>query len=53
MLSDTHIGEWGFSALVEVDGEKILFDTGSRPNTVFQRMQLNSILIYAILKMFT
>ena len=36
MLSDTHIGEWGFSALVEVDGEKILFDTGSRPNTVFQ-----------------
>ena len=24
MLSDTHIGEWGFSALVEVDGEKIL-----------------------------
>ncbi len=28
------IGEWGYSALVEVDGRKILFDTGSRPNTV-------------------
>ena len=42
MLSDTHIGEWGFSALVEVDGEKILFDTGSRPNTVFQNaIELN------------
>lgn len=42
MLSDTHIGEWGFSALVEVDGEKILFDTGSRVNTVFQNaIELN------------
>lgn len=42
MLSDTHIGEWGFSALVEVNGEKILFDTGSRPNTVFQNaIELN------------
>ncbi len=28
------IGEWGYSALVEVDGRKILFDTGSRPKTV-------------------
>jgi 7,8-dihydropterin-6-yl-methyl-4-(beta-D-ribofuranosyl)aminobenzene 5'-phosphate synthase len=24
-------GEWGFSALVEVDGHKILYDTGSSP----------------------
>ena len=24
-------GEWGFSALVEVDGRKILYDTGSSP----------------------
>lgn len=34
MLADKGIGEWGFSALVEVDGKKILFDTGARPNTV-------------------
>jgi 7,8-dihydropterin-6-yl-methyl-4-(beta-D-ribofuranosyl)aminobenzene 5'-phosphate synthase len=25
-------GEWGFSALVEVDGRKILYDTGSSPD---------------------
>ena len=36
MLSDTYIGEWGFSALIEADGKKILFDTGSRENTVLQ-----------------
>ncbi|MBI3447416.1 MAG: MBL fold metallo-hydrolase [Acidobacteria bacterium] len=28
------IGEWGFSALVEADGHRILYDTGARPNTV-------------------
>ncbi|MDM9631475.1 MBL fold metallo-hydrolase [Robiginitalea aurantiaca] len=28
------IGEWGYSALIEVDGRKILFDTGARPETV-------------------
>lgn len=27
-------GEWGFAALVEVDGHRILFDTGARPKTV-------------------
>ena len=36
MLSDTHIGEWGFSALIEADGQRILFDTGSREETVLQ-----------------
>ena len=36
MLSDTHIGEWGFSAMIEADGQRILFDTGSRENTVMQ-----------------
>ena len=36
MLSDTHIGEWGFSALIEADGQRILFDTGSREQTVLQ-----------------
>src|SRR5262249_46792327 len=36
MLADNGIGEWGFAALVEVDGHKILFDTGARPNTVLE-----------------
>ncbi len=36
MLADDGIGEWGFAALVEVDGKKILFDTGARPNTVLE-----------------
>ena len=34
MLANRGIGEWGYSALVEVDGKKILFDTGNRPETV-------------------
>ena len=28
------MGEWGFSALVEADGHRILVDTGARPETV-------------------
>jgi 7,8-dihydropterin-6-yl-methyl-4-(beta-D-ribofuranosyl)aminobenzene 5'-phosphate synthase len=36
MLADDGIGEWGFAALVEVDGKKILFDTGARPRTVLE-----------------
>lgn len=36
MLADAGIGEWGFAALVEVDGQRILFDTGARPETVLQ-----------------
>lgn len=36
MLADDGIGEWGFSALVEVNGARILFDTGARPDTVLQ-----------------
>ncbi|HYU40944.1 MAG TPA: MBL fold metallo-hydrolase [Vicinamibacteria bacterium] len=36
MLADEGIGEWGFSALVEVDGHRILFDTGARPTTVLE-----------------
>ena len=35
LTADEGIGEWGFSALVEVDGRRILFDTGARPGTVF------------------
>lgn len=34
MLAEQGIGEWGFAALVEVDGRKILYDTGARPRTV-------------------
>lgn len=34
MLADRGIGEWGFAALVEADGRRLLFDTGYRPETV-------------------
>lgn len=34
LTSDDGIGEWGFSAIVEADGHRILFDTGARPATV-------------------
>lgn len=36
MLADEGIGEWGFAALVEADGVRLLFDTGSRPDTVLE-----------------
>jgi 7,8-dihydropterin-6-yl-methyl-4-(beta-D-ribofuranosyl)aminobenzene 5'-phosphate synthase len=36
MLADEGIGEWGFAALVEADGRRILFDTGNRPRTVLE-----------------
>jgi len=29
-------GEWGFSALLEADGHRILIDTGAHPDTVLQ-----------------
>jgi 7,8-dihydropterin-6-yl-methyl-4-(beta-D-ribofuranosyl)aminobenzene 5'-phosphate synthase len=32
------IGEWGFAALVEVDGRKLLVDTGARPETVLRNI---------------
>ncbi|HTM52106.1 MAG TPA: hypothetical protein VL285_25600 [Bryobacteraceae bacterium] len=31
MLATRGIGEWGFAALVEADGRKILFDTARAP----------------------
>lgn len=34
MLAEDGIGEWGFAALVEADGRRVLFDTGARPDTV-------------------
>ena len=36
MLADTGIGEWGFAAMVEADGRRILFDAGTRPDTVIE-----------------
>ncbi len=36
MLADTGVGEWGYSALVEVDGREILFDTGAHPDVVLR-----------------
>ncbi|CAM2069812.1 MBL fold metallo-hydrolase [Sulfidibacter corallicola] len=39
MLADRGIGEWGYAALVEVDGQKILFDTGNRPDTVLKNAE--------------
>ena len=39
MLADQGIGEWGFAALVEVDGYRLLFDTGARPETVLRNAE--------------
>jgi 7,8-dihydropterin-6-yl-methyl-4-(beta-D-ribofuranosyl)aminobenzene 5'-phosphate synthase len=41
LVGDAHpgnpeLGEWGFSALVEADGHRILLDTGAHPETVLQ-----------------
>ena len=36
MLADAGIGEWGYCALVEVDGQRILFDTGAHPDVVLR-----------------
>jgi 7,8-dihydropterin-6-yl-methyl-4-(beta-D-ribofuranosyl)aminobenzene 5'-phosphate synthase len=40
MLADAEgIGEWGFAAVVEVDGRRWLFDTGVRPETVLHNAE--------------
>jgi 7,8-dihydropterin-6-yl-methyl-4-(beta-D-ribofuranosyl)aminobenzene 5'-phosphate synthase len=39
MLADQGVGEWGFSALVEHDGEALLFDTGAFPDTVLRNAE--------------
>ena len=36
MLADAGLGEWGFSALVEAGGHRVLVDTGARPDTVLR-----------------
>ena len=40
MLADgAELGEWGFSALVEADGHRILFDTGAHTDVVLKNAQ--------------
>lgn len=40
MLADGgELGEWGFAALVEVDGRRILFDTGAKTDVVLKNLQ--------------
>jgi 7,8-dihydropterin-6-yl-methyl-4-(beta-D-ribofuranosyl)aminobenzene 5'-phosphate synthase len=36
MLADKGVGEWGFAAVVDADGRRILFDTGYYPETVLR-----------------
>jgi 7,8-dihydropterin-6-yl-methyl-4-(beta-D-ribofuranosyl)aminobenzene 5'-phosphate synthase len=39
MLADEGFGEWGFAALVTVDGHRILFDTGANDDTVLRNLK--------------
>jgi 7,8-dihydropterin-6-yl-methyl-4-(beta-D-ribofuranosyl)aminobenzene 5'-phosphate synthase len=36
LADDAELGEWGFSALVEADGRRILFDTGAHTDLVLK-----------------
>ena len=40
MLSDTHVGEWGFSALIEADGQKFCL-TPARERKQLFKMRMN------------
>jgi len=40
LADDDGFGEWGFAALVTVDGYPILFDTGAHPDTVLKNAKL-------------
>jgi 7,8-dihydropterin-6-yl-methyl-4-(beta-D-ribofuranosyl)aminobenzene 5'-phosphate synthase len=40
MVAETAgFGEWGFAALVESDGRRVLFDTGAHPDTVLRNAE--------------
>jgi 7,8-dihydropterin-6-yl-methyl-4-(beta-D-ribofuranosyl)aminobenzene 5'-phosphate synthase len=47
-LAPVGTGEWGFSALVEADGQRILFDAGARPGTVLHNAEALGIDLAAI-----
>ena len=36
MLAEQGLGEWGYAALVEVDGKRFLYDTGASPDVVLK-----------------
>jgi 7,8-dihydropterin-6-yl-methyl-4-(beta-D-ribofuranosyl)aminobenzene 5'-phosphate synthase len=42
LAADPHegSGEWGYSALVEVDGHKVIYDTGATPNLALNNAKL-------------
>ena len=40
LASASAIGEWGFSALVEVDGQCVLFDAGNYADTVLRNIRI-------------
>ncbi len=49
MLADgDELGEWGFAALVEADGLKILFDTGAKSDVVQKNLQTLKIDLSAV-----
>ena len=39
LADDDGFGEWGFAALVEAGGHRILFDTGAHPDTVLRNLK--------------
>jgi 7,8-dihydropterin-6-yl-methyl-4-(beta-D-ribofuranosyl)aminobenzene 5'-phosphate synthase len=43
MLADDGFGEWGFAALVEVDGKRFLFDTGAHEDTVQRNLKVKGL----------
>lgn len=43
MLADEGFGEWGFAALVEVDGKRFLFDTGAHEDTVLRNLKVKGL----------
>lgn len=48
MLADEGFGEWGFAALVEVDGKRILFDTGANEDTVQRNLKVLNLDLSAV-----
>src|ERR1700757_3529525 len=44
-------GEWGFSALVEADEDRLLFDTGNLPDTVTANANVLKVSLHGIREM--